>query len=400
MVKSLNPMKPIFVCLILGLLLFSSGCVEHQESPAVVEKKATEEWKADGAVEEGEYSHSMHLQSPARQGYSGGDMTVSWKNDEESLYLAMNGSTDGWLAIGFEPLEWMKDADMIIASVQDGKAVALDEYCTGNYGPHLEDTMLGGTDDITEFAGSQKSGQTVVELKRKLITGDKFDKSFSPGQSISIIWALSDRSDSSFKHNVAYGEAIMTLSGEQTALEEAAGAGSVAAAATLSERDSNGLAFIWEEEKTARDLYTALYEKYSDPIFSDLARSEQSHMDQARAIMDQYGLVAPGNPGKDEQGIFENQTLQKIYDELLARGSASHEDALKAAATFEEISIIDLKKEIYATQAEDAKAMYQGLFAGSQKHLRSYVRDLYDLNIKYDPQYMERDEFEGIVQAK
>lgn len=387
-------MKPILVALFLSLMLFFSGCIQPQESPSAVEKPATEEWKADGVAEEGEYTHSMLLQSPARQGYSGGEMVVSWRNDQEYLYLAINGSTDGWLAIGFEPLEWMKDADMIIASMQEGKAVALDEYCTGNYGPHVEDTMLGGTDDILEFAGSQKASQMVIELKRKLNTGDKFDKSFSPGQAISVIWALSDSPDPSFKHNIAYGEAIMTLSGEQTAPAEAAGA--EAAAARLSERESNGLLFIWEEEKTARDLYTALYEKHSDPIFSDLARSEQSHMDQARAIMDEYDLAIPG---KDEQGVFENQTLQKIYNELLARGSESHEYALKAAATFEEISIMDLKKELDATRVEKARAMYQGLLAGSRKHLRSYVRDLGDLNIKYDPQYLDRDEFEGIVRA-
>ncbi|MDD4651294.1 MAG: DUF2202 domain-containing protein [Methanothrix sp.] len=390
-------MKSILVALLLGFMLLFSGCIQPQDSPVAVEKRATEVWKADGSVGDGEYTHSMLLQSSARQGYSGGEMVVSWRNDQEYLYLAMNGSTDGWLAIGFEPLEWMKDADMILASVQNGKTVALDEYCTGNYGPHVEDTMLGGTDDIMEFAGSQKAGRTVIELKRKLDTGDKFDKQFSPGQAISVIWALADSPDPSFKHNVAYGEAIMTLSGGQTALAEAAGTGSVASAATLSERESNGLLFIWEEEKMARDLYTALYEKQSDPIFSDLAKSEQSHMDQARAIMDEYGLLIPE---KDEQGVFENQTLQKIYNELLARGNASNEDALKAAATFEEISIIDLKKELYATQVEDVKAMYQGLLAGSQKHLRSYVRDLEDRNVKYDPQYLDRDEFEGIVKVK
>lgn len=394
----MNPMKSILVALLLSFMLLFSGCIQPQDSPVVVEKKATEVWKADGAVGDGEYTHSMLLQSSARQGYSGGEMVISWRNDQEYLYLSMNGSTNGWMAIGFEPLEWMKDADMIIASVQDGKAVALDEYCTGNYGPHVEDTMLGGTDDIAEFAGSQKGGRTVIELKRKLDTGDKFDKAFSPGQAISIIWALSDSPDPSLKHNVAYGEAIMTLSGEQT--EQTAPAEARATAAKLNERESNGLLFIWEEEKMARDLYTALHEKHSDPIFSDLARSEQSHMDQARAIMDKYGLAAPGNPGKDEQGVFENQTLQKTYNELLARGTASHEDALKAAAAYEEISIIDLKKELYATQADDAKTMYQGLLAGSEKHLRSIVRDLEDQNIKYDPQYLERDEFEGIVKAK
>jgi hypothetical protein len=386
-------MKSILVALLLGFMLLFSGCIQPQDSPVAVEKKATEAWKADGAVGDGEYTHSMLLQSSARQGYSGGEMVVSWRNDQEYLYLAMNGSTDGWLAIGFEPLEWMKDADMILASVQNGKTVALDEYCTGNYGPHVEDTMLGGTDDILEFAGSQKAGRTVIELKRKLDTGDKFDKQFSPGQAISVIWALSDSPDPSLKHNVAYGEAIMTLSGEQATPQGAT-------AATLNERENSGLLFIWEEEKMARDLYTALYEKQSDPIFSDLARSEQSHMDQARAIMDKYGLDAPGNPGKDEQGVFQNQTLQKIYNELLARGTTSNEDALKAAATFEEISIIDLKKELYATQVEGVKAMYQGLLAGSEKHLRSIVRDLEDQNIKYDPQYLERDEFEGITKAK
>jgi hypothetical protein len=386
-------MKSILVALLLGFMLLFSGCIQPQDSPVAVEKKATEVWKADGAVGDGEYTHSMLLQSSARQGYSGGEMAVSWRNDQEYLYLAMNGSTDGWLAIGFEPLEWMKDADMILASVQNGKTVALDEYCTGNYGPHVEDTVLGGTDDILEFAGSQKAGRTVIELKRKLDTGDKFDKQFSPGQAISVIWALSDSPDPSLKHNVAYGEAIMTLSGEQATPQGAT-------AATLNERENSGLLFIWEEEKMARDLYTALYEKQSDPIFSDLARSEQSHMDQARAIMDKYGLATPGNPGKDEQGVYENQTLQKIYNELLAKGTASHEDALKAAAAFEEISIIDLKKELYATQTDDAKTMYQGLLAGSEKHLRSIVRDLENQNIKYDPQYLEREEFEGIIKAK
>jgi hypothetical protein len=204
-------MKPILVALFLGLLLFSSGCIQPEKAPVVTEKTATVEWKADGIVNETEYSRSMLLQSSSRQGYSGGEMEISWKNDQEYLYLALNGSTDGWLAIGFEPQDWMKNADIILASVEGSNARVLDEYCTGNYGPHIEDTLLGGTNDIAEFGGSKAAGRTVVELKRKLNTGDKFDKSFSPGQAISIIWALSKNSDISLKHNVAYGEGVMTL---------------------------------------------------------------------------------------------------------------------------------------------------------------------------------------------
>jgi hypothetical protein len=382
-------MKPILVALLLGLMLLSSGCIQPKEAPVVAEKAATGEWKADGIVGESEYSRSMVLHGPARQGYTGGEMEISWKNDQEYIYLALNGSTDRWLSIGFEPLEWMKDSDIILAFVEGSKATVLDEYCTGNYGPHIEDTMLGGTNDIAEFGGRKGDGRTIIELKRKLNTGDRFDKAFSPGQTISIIWALSQNHDISLKHNVAYGEGIITLTSEQTRT-------TAATAVTLSLSEKDGMLFIWEEEKAARDLYTSLYEMNNLSIFMDLLRSEQSHMDQAKAIIDKYGLTIPG---KDDPGAFQNQTLQKIHDELLAEGLQSDEDALKVAATFEEISIMDLEKELAATKAEDIRIVYQGLLAGSRKHLRSYVGDLQDQGIEYAPKYLDKSEFEEIVKV-
>ena len=377
------------IALILGLLLLFSGCIERQEAPEVLEQETTEEWKADGIIGDGEYSRSVLLQGPSRQGYSGGDLAVSWKNDKEHLYLALNGSTDAWLAIGFDPLEWMKNADIILASVQGGKAVVLDEYCTGNYGPHIEDTMLGGSDDILESGGSKSAGRTVIELKRKLDTGDRFDKAFSPGGTVSMIWALSSSSDISLKHNIAYGEGILSLTGGEAAADDGA------ALAALTAREKDGLLFIWEEEKAARDLYNGLYEKNNMTIFLDLVRSESSHMDQARAVMEKHSLDVP----PDEPGRFQNQTLQEIHDQLLAEGLQSDQDALTVAAVFEEISIVDLEKELSASQAEDVRTVYEGLLAGSRKHLRSYVSDLKDQGIEYQPRYLEGGEFQKIVKS-
>ena len=377
------------IALILGLLLLFSGCIERQEAPEVLEQETTEAWKADGIIGDGEYSRSVLLQGPSRQGYSGGDLAVSWKNDKEHLYLALNGSTDAWLAIGFDPLEWMKNADIILASVQGGKAVVLDEYCTGNYGPHIEDTMLGGSDDILESGGSKSAGRTVIELKRKLDTGDRFDKAFSPGGTVSMIWALSSSSDISLKHNIAYGEGILSLTGGEAAADDGA------ALAALTAREKDGLLFIWEEEKAARDLYNGLYEKNNMTIFLDLVRSESSHMDQARSVMEKHGLDVP----PDEPGRFQNQTLQEIHDQLLAEGLQSDQDALTVAAVFEEISIVDLEKELSASQAEDVRTVYEGLLAGSRKHLRSYVSDLKDQGIEYQPRYLEGGEFQKIVKS-
>ncbi len=140
-------------------------------------------------------------------------MTLSWKNDAEYLYLALNGTTRGWVSLGFEPTVWMKDADIIIGSVENGRATVLDENCTGNYGPHENDTLLGGTYDILESGGSEKGGNTVIELKRKMNTGDKFDKAFVPGQKVPIIWAMADTTDNSAKHNMATGEGVMAMEG-------------------------------------------------------------------------------------------------------------------------------------------------------------------------------------------
>ncbi len=381
-------MRAINAVLLLALLLTFSGCVERPEAPAVSEQQATEEWKADGIVSEGEYTRSMLLQAPTRQGYSGGDMQISWRNDEEDLYLALNGSTLGWLALGFEPLEWMKDSDIILASVDKGTAVVLDEYCTGNYGPHIEDTMLGCTDDIQEFSGSESAGRTTIELKRSLQSHDRFDKSFTPGQAVSIIWALSDNPDISQKHDVAYGEGILSLT-------RAGGVASASLPGSLTPIEKDGLIFIWEEEKAARDIYSSLYEKNNLTIFLDLTRSEESHMDQAKAVIDKYGLVLPA----DVPGVFENQTLQDIHDRLLAEGLESDEQALKVAAEFEEISIMDLEAELAAAENEDVRTMYQGLLAGSRKHLRSYVADLKEQGIEYEPRHLLRSEFEETVRV-
>jgi len=380
-------MKAAPITLLIGLLLVFSGCVESPEEQIVSEKVTSEEWASDGVVGVGEYSRTMVLAGPARSGYSGGEMEISWRNDQEYLYMALKGETAGWLSIGFDPLEWMKDADIILGKVEDGKPIVLDEYSIDRYGPHEDDTFLGGTYDILESGGSEADGYTVIEFKRKLDTGDEFDKVLEPGQSVSIIWAMADSDPRSLKHNIAYGEGILTLVEDQVS-------GTATATAALSPREEEGVLFIWEEEKAARDLYMSLYRENKLSVFVDLARSEQSHMDQAKTLIDKYGLELPV---EDDAGVFSNGTLIELYDDLLAQGSQSEEDALKVAATFEEISIVDLEKELEVAKNEDVRVVFQGLLAGSRKHLRSYVRDLQEMDIAYTPQYMSQSEFDEVV---
>jgi len=378
-------MKFTLILLILLISVILSGCIQPRNDPQVSEHLATEKWTADGAVGVNEYARSMTLFGPTTSGYSGGNLEIYWKNDAEFLYMALKGNTSGWLSVGFEPEEWMKNADMIIGLVENGKAIVQDEFSTGNYGPHASDTQLGGSDDILEYGGKEKNGQTIIEFKRKMNTGDKFDKAFVSGQKVSIIWAIADADVDRQKHNVAKGEGVLELQG---------GEAKPASVAALTDGEKQGILFIREEEKAARDLYLSLYAQENLSIFSSIAQSEQNHMDSVKVLIDKFGLQ---DPVQEERGAFTNQSLKSLYDDLLEKGKESPEAALEAGAVFEEISILDLQRELSGTNNQDIRTVFEGLLSGSEKHLRSYVNALEDIGVSYSPQHLSQKEFEDIM---
>lgn len=157
----------------------------------------------DGFVSEGEYPNSVEV--------SGGRLIVHWNNDAENLYMALEGRAEGFVAIGFDPSRSMKDADMIMGWVKYGDVTVLDLYATGTFGPHPLDEELGGTDDILQFDGRESDGITVIEFKRKMNTGDEWDKILLPGQTTNFIWSMSNQDVFAIKHNVAKGKSELTF---------------------------------------------------------------------------------------------------------------------------------------------------------------------------------------------
>lgn len=137
-------------------------------------------WKPDGVISQNEYKNSKEL----------GRFSVHWTNDDTYLYMAIKGQTSGWVSIGFEPTDAMRDADMVFGWISNNAPTVLDVYSTGAYGPHPPDQELGGRNDLIETGGSESAGTTYIEFKRKLNTGDKYDKVFTKGQNIYFIWGI------------------------------------------------------------------------------------------------------------------------------------------------------------------------------------------------------------------
>jgi hypothetical protein len=68
---------------------------------------------------------------------------------------------------------------------------------------------LGGTNDILEFAGTERDGYTILELKRALKTPDQYDLEIHKGSN-KIIWSYGDSDSLDIKHSVrGYGEIVI-----------------------------------------------------------------------------------------------------------------------------------------------------------------------------------------------
>jgi hypothetical protein len=165
-------------------------------------------------------------------------------------------------------------------------------------------------------------------------------------------------------------------------------------AADLSTDEAASLLYMREEEKLARDVYNALYTTWGQPTFQNIASSEQQHMDQIKLLLDRYALTDPAlAPGQ-----FTDPTLQALYDQLVAQGSASLADALKVGAAIEEIDILDLQTRIAQTDNADIQLVYNNLMSGSNNHLQAFTSVLTQQTGEvYQPQYLSADVYQSII---
>lgn len=169
------------------------------------------------------------------------------------------------------------------------------------------------------------------------------------------------------------------------------------AAEPLSDQEKEGILFMREEEKLARDVYIYLHDKTDIRTFGNIQKAEQRHMDAVLTLINRYDLKDPAE-GK-EQGAFTNTDLQELYDKLINDGSASDIDALKVGALIEEKDILDLEQELDEyVDNKDITQVWTNLRKGSEAHLRAFVWNLKVRGVVYTPVLMSQEQFDRIIQ--
>lgn len=164
---------------------------------------------------------------------------------------------------------------------------------------------------------------------------------------------------------------------------------------SLSEVEKTDLIYMREEEKLARDVYQTLYEKWGVQVFANIAQSEQTHTETVRDLLEKYDVTDPVTD--DSVGVFQNEELHRLYDDLVGQGAVSEVEVFRVGALIEELDIKDLQEAIDRTDNTDIAFAYENLMRASRNHLRSFTKQLTAREETYTPQYISAEEYTGIT---
>lgn len=163
-----------------------------------------------------------------------------------------------------------------------------------------------------------------------------------------------------------------------------------AAALPLSADEEADLLFMREEEKLARDVYLTFYEKWELTTFSNIASSEQMHMNALFRLLKKYDLPDPA--AGNDIGEFTDGDLQSLYTTLVASGMVGPQEALMVGGLIEEKDMVDIQVAIDRSDHADIDLVYASLLCGSRNHLRAFAQAiLAQYGVTYTLQWPESD---------
>jgi hypothetical protein len=168
--------RPIVLTVLFSLLIALAGSAAFAQSLAVGTAKPT----VDGVVKAGEYAFSQQFDAN----------TVYASRTSDTLYLAVVGSTKGWVALGLGSLK-MNGSSIFMGFVgADGKVQFKPQTGTGHRHVNADKSA---DDTIVSYQIKEADGKTTLELALKsaeyiksgqsaldLIFAVGEDKSFTP----------------------------------------------------------------------------------------------------------------------------------------------------------------------------------------------------------------------------
>ena len=212
----------------------------------------------------------------------------------------------------------------------------------------------------------------------------------------SMIFTSSCEKDPANSGNTQYA-AVIEVSGDGTTTVIAANVASAfVETSSLSETEINALLKMKEEEKLARDIYSAMYQKWGSQIFSRISTAENNHLNAINLLIKNYGV---SDSVIGDTGVFANVDIQNLYNQLIVSALVSVEDAYKTGVLVEEMDIKDLTESLVNISNENVILVFDNLLKGSRNHLRAFDRQLTIIGLIYTPTFLSQADFDQIVNS-
>lgn len=212
----------------------------------------------------------------------------------------------------------------------------------------------------------------------------------------SVMLISSCQKDMTNSENAQYASVIDVSSDGTTSIIETNVKSALVVTPVLTESELNSLLKMKEEEKLAQDVYSVLYQKWGSQVFLNISTAESNHLNAIILLLKTYGAA---DTLISEAGIFADNQVQTLYNELVVKASVSLEEAYKTGALIEEMDIKDLTESLSSTTNENVTLVFDNLLKGSRNHLRAFYRQLTFLNIVYTPVYVSQADYDQIVSS-
>jgi hypothetical protein len=181
------------------------------------------------------------------------------------------------------------------------------------------------------------------------------------------------------------------------AVAAAASCGEAADAGDVSEAQAAALTSWYEEEKLAHEVYDVLGARWGEPTFESIQRSEATHMERVDALISKRGL---DNPAKSAgAGVFPTPAFAGLYAELVERGDASVEEALRVGLYIEEKDIEDLELMRQEASEQDIAQTLDNQLDASTRHLQAFAGALRAKGATPQAQLLDPARFDQLLKA-
>lgn len=122
-------------------------------------------------------------------------MSFEWKVDGKNIHIRLKAKTEGWVGVGFNPSEEMKDANFILGYVKKGKVKVTDHFGHAKR-QHKSDKKGGGKKNVDNVAGKEDGGFTEISFSIPLNSGDDKDTVIEPDKETIVLLSYGAGRDS------------------------------------------------------------------------------------------------------------------------------------------------------------------------------------------------------------